>query len=167
MSTIIRESAFYANFNRHFNLFNIPRKLLQATVALLEADQLKNIYKEILRNIKYYQKCSKSQINKKKMKKSQLKEKNKIYLFIKNLKISRLNRKLDYKKVDLFIIKIKKSNVTFELELSKGIKIHPVFYVLLLKSANPETPIQDKPSKLLSDNKYEIESIRDYNLETH
>ena len=83
----IGELVFYANFGRHPNLFNIPRKSLQITAVLLETDQLRNIYKEISRNIEYHQKYSESQINKKRMKKSQLKEENKIYLFIKNLKI--------------------------------------------------------------------------------
>ena len=101
------------------------------------------------------------------MKKPQLKEGNKIYLLIKNLKTSRPSRKLDYKKVDFFIIKTKKSNVTFKLELSKGTKIHPVFHILLLESANPETLTQNKSPKLSSNNEYEIESIRDYDLETH
>ena len=156
--TVTGKSVFYTNFGRHSNLFNVLRKSLQTTVVLLEVDQLRNIYKEMLRNIEYYQKRSESQINKKRIKKSQLKKGDKIYLFIKNLKILWLSRKLDYKKVDSFIIKTKKSNVTFELELSKGMKIHPVFHVSLLESANPETPAQDKPPKLSPDNEYEVES---------
>ena len=101
------------------------------------------------------------------MKKSHLKKKNKIYLFIKNLRISRLNWKLDHKKVGLFIIKIKKSNIIFELELSKGIKIYPVFYILFLELADSEISVQNKSLKLLSENEYKIKSIRNYNLKTY
>ena len=139
--TAIGESTFYVNFDRHSNLFNVPRKSPQATAVLQEANQLRNIYKEMSKNIEYHQKRSESQINKKRTKKPQLKKKNKIYLLTKNLKISQPNRKLDHKKVGPFIIKTKKSNVTFELELSKEMKIHPVFHVLLLESANPKTLI--------------------------
>ena len=124
------------------------------------------MHKELSKTIEYHQRRSESQINKKRTKKSQLKERDKIYLFIKNLKISQPSRKLNYKKINLFIIKIKRSNVTFELELSKETKIHPIFHILFLESANPETPAQDKSPKLSSDNEYEIESIRDYDPET-
>ena len=55
----------------------------------------------------------------------------------------------------------------FKLELSKEIKIHLIFYILFLKPADLETSVQDKLLKLLSENKYKIESIRDYDLETH
>ena len=60
---------------------------------------------------------------------------------MKNLKILQSNKKLDYRKVSLFIIKIKKSNIIFELKLLKEIKIYLVFYMLLLESANPKTLI--------------------------
>ena len=84
--TVIKELVYYVNFSRHSNLFNTLRKSLQAKVILQETNQFKKIYKEIIKNIKYQQKCSKLQINKKRIKKSQLKKRNKIYLFIKNLR---------------------------------------------------------------------------------
>ena len=90
-----------------------------------------------------------------------------MYLFIKNLKTSRPNWKLDYKKISLFIIKNKKSNITFELELSKKIKIHLIFYILFLESANPNILIQNKLLKLLLENKYKIEEIENYNIFTN
>ena len=85
--------------------------------ALKDVKRLKQIYKEILKNIKYNQKWSENQINKKKKKKSQLKKRDKIYLLIKYLEITWANRKLNHKKVDLFYIKEKRSNVNFKLEL--------------------------------------------------
>ena len=48
-----KKSAFYANFGHHLNLFNILRKLLQTKIILQEVIQLKNIYKEILKDIEY------------------------------------------------------------------------------------------------------------------
>ena len=103
------------------------------------------------------------QTNQKRIKESQLKKKNKIYLFIKNFKNLQLNWKLNHKKVNLFIIKMKKNNIIFELELSKEIRIYPVFYILLLESANPEILIQLRLSKLSSENKYEIKKLVNYN----
>jgi hypothetical protein len=56
-----------------------------------------------------------------------------VYLLIKNLKIKRPSQKLDHKKVGLFRIKRVKGLVNFELDLPKGTRIHPVFYISLLK----------------------------------
>ena len=53
ISTVIRESAFYINYNRHSNLFNMPKKSPQADAALKKISNLKRVYKEFLKNIKY------------------------------------------------------------------------------------------------------------------
>ena len=50
---VIKESAFYANYNRHPNLFNTPKKSPQADAALKEISSLKRVYKEFSKNIKY------------------------------------------------------------------------------------------------------------------
>ena len=34
ISTVIRESAFFTNYNKYLNLFNTPRKSPQADIAL-------------------------------------------------------------------------------------------------------------------------------------
>ena len=49
---------FYTNYGRHPNLFNIPKKSLQAVITLKDVKRLRQIHKEILKNIKYNQKQS-------------------------------------------------------------------------------------------------------------
>ena len=95
------------------------RKSLQTASALENVSQLSKLYEKISRNIDYNQKRSELLINKKKKKESQLKEEDKIYILTKNLKITRTNKKLNYKKVDLFKIKMKKSNINYKLKLPK------------------------------------------------
>ena len=51
--TAIRESAFYANYNKYPNFFNILRKSPQAEIALKKINSLKRVYKELLKNIEY------------------------------------------------------------------------------------------------------------------
>ena len=63
---------------------------------------------------------------------------NKVYLLIKNLKMTWLSKRLSYKRVGLFIIQIKKSNVDYELELLEEIHIYPIFYISLLKLVHPK-----------------------------
>ena len=57
-----------------------------------------------------------------------------IYLFQKNIKIKRSSDKLDYTKLGPFKIKRKLRPVTVELKISERMRIHPVFYISLLKS---------------------------------
>ncbi len=57
-------------------------------------------------------------------------------MFIKNLKTRKLNKKLNYIKVELFFVKKTKKSINYKLDLSKNIKIFLVFYILLLKLTN-------------------------------
>ena len=56
-----------------------------------------------------------------------------VYLLRKNIKTKRLSDKLDYKKLELFKIKIIYKLVIFELNLPKSMKIYPVFHKSLLE----------------------------------
>ena len=51
--TVIGKLVFYTNFGHHSNLFNTSKNLLQAEIVLLKANQLRDIYKEILKDIEY------------------------------------------------------------------------------------------------------------------
>ena len=64
--TAIKESAFYTNYNRHLNLFNTLKKSPQTEIALKKINNLKRVYKEFLKNIKYQQKKREPNANKKK-----------------------------------------------------------------------------------------------------
>ena len=83
---IIKESAFYTNYNRHPNFFNTPKKSPQIDAILKKISSLKRVYKEFSKNIEYQQKREKLNANKKRKKEPQLKKRDKIYLLTKNLK---------------------------------------------------------------------------------
>ena len=51
--TAIGESAFYINYNKYPNFFNISKKSPQIEIALKKISSLKRVYKEFLKNIKY------------------------------------------------------------------------------------------------------------------
>ena len=82
-------------------------------------------------------------INNKKKKESQLKERDKIYLLLKNLRSNRLSKKLNYKRINLFRIKKRINRVSFELELLIRTEIHPVFYISLLEFADLKISISN------------------------
>lgn len=64
-----------------------------------------------------------------------LKEENMVYLLIKqNKKIK--NKKLNYIKVRLFLIKVQKKTIEFKFKLPKNSKQYFIFYILLFRLAN-------------------------------
>ncbi len=98
--------------------------------------------------------------NKKRKTIFQLKKKNKIYLFTKNLRTRKLSKKLNYIKIELFFVKKTKKSVNYKLDLLKNVKVFSVFYILLLKSADSSTFIQKIfYYKLQKKNRFEIERI--------
>ena len=66
-----------------------------------------------------------------------------MYLLTKNLKTRTPSKKLDYIKVGPFFIKQVKGPENYKLDLLLDVKVHPVFYILLLEPADPETPVQE------------------------
>ena len=74
-----------------------------------------------------------------------LKEGDKVYLRRKNLKTTRPSEKLDYTKLGPFRILKKKSDVNYDLDLPKKMRIHPTFHISLLEPASDDTPVQTNP----------------------
>jgi hypothetical protein len=70
---------------------------------------------------------------------SRLRERDLIYLLRRNIKIIRLSDKLDLKKIGLFKIKRNIRDISFEFELLSIIRIHPIFYISLLKPVYSDT----------------------------
>ena len=89
-------------------------------------------------------------------------EGDKVFLQRKNLRTTRPSRKLDHKKVGPFKIKRKISEVNFELELPKTMKIHPAFHASLLEPAPQSAPLDR--STATAEEEYEVEKILDYKL---
>lgn len=86
-----------------------------------------------------------------------------MYLLTANLRIKKLSKKLNHVKVGPFLIKKVRESVIYELDLLKNIKIHSVFHIFLLKSANSITSIQKKfHFETQEEDKFEIEKILNY-----
>ena len=161
-STATGETPFFANYGKQPNLFLTPRETPKAEKALEDASDLKRMHEEMSRNITFQQLKTEPYANKKRKKEPQLKEGDKVYLLTKNLSTTRPSRKLDHVKVGPFFVRKKKSDVNFELDLPKEMRIHPVFHVSLLEPADPQTPVQTRGPKLSPENEYEVEAIKDY-----
>ena len=94
-----------------------------------------------------------------------LEVKDKVYLLIKNLRTTRPSKKLNHKKIKLFIVIAKSKLAVRRLQLPKNTKVHSIFNVSLFYLINPDTPLQStfwyKPEE---ENKFEVEQILDKNM---
>ncbi len=79
--------------------------------------------------------------NKKRDKESTFKKKNKAYLLRWNIKMQRSSNKLNHMKLESFEILEEKRSINYKLNLSTFMKIHSIFHIFLLKSANSNTSI--------------------------
>src|SRR5271163_873450 len=83
--------------------------------------------------------------NSKRLEGSRLREGDLVYVLRRNIKIIRSSDKLDHKKIGPFKIKRNIRDISYELHLPLTIRIHPVFYISLLESADPDMPIRSAP----------------------
>ena len=136
---IIKITLFFVNYNKEFNLFEKERIHLLAQLVIERIATLKQIYDNIFkmqeRSIKYQ--------NKRRKTIPQLKERDKIYLFTKNLRTRKLSKKLNHIKVESFLVKKTKRLVNYEFDLLEDVKVFLVFCILLLKLANANTSLQN------------------------
>lgn len=102
--------------------------------------------------------------NKKRDREFTLKERDKVYLLRRNIKIKRPSNKLNHTKLRSFVIKTVKESINYELDLSAFMRIHSIFHIFLLKSADSETSLQINSLNINPESqveKYEVEEILD------
>jgi hypothetical protein len=78
--------------------------------------------------------------NKSRLERSYFREGDLVYLLRRNIKITRPSDKLNLKKIGLFKVKRNIRDISFEFKFLLIIKIHFIFYILLLKPAYPDIP---------------------------
>jgi hypothetical protein len=76
--------------------------------------------------------------NKSKLEKPRFRGGDLVYLLRRNIKIIRLNNKLDLKKIGPFKVKRNIRDINFEFKFPPTIKIYPIFYLSLLEPAYPD-----------------------------
>ena len=155
VSNTIKISSYFINFDKESNLFE---QKLQYVSADLIKNRVKRL-KDIKNNIQKMQLKFEKYINKKRKEDSQLKEENKVYLLTKNLTTKRINKKLDYMKIESFFIKAVKRSISYELSLPQNIRIHSIFYINILESTDSNTFIQEDFHYENSEKKYIVKRI--------
>ena len=157
VSNITKVTSFFANFERKSNLFERSRNQVSIEATITKGSAIRTIQNNIF---KMQEKSTKYQNEKRKMT-SLLKERNKVYLHTKNLKINKKrSKKLDHVKVESFFIKSVKESINYKLNLLVDARIFFVFHIFVLKPTYSNTSMQ-KTFRYQSqeDQEYEVERI--------
>jgi len=158
-------SLFFANYEFELKTLKKLREFVQITQKVtIQIEQIHLLHKELQKNIQFLSKRMILYANKKKDKKSTLKKRNKVYLLKRNIKTKRSSNKLNHMKLEFFEILEEKKSINYELNLSTSMRIHSIFHIFLLKSADLNTSIQTKSSEIDSESqniKYEVKNILD------
>ncbi len=133
-------SPFYANFGREPVFFQEPiRRNDNDASAQKQAKELESIHRTIKRDIEFLNIRIAMYYDQRHQEMPQLQEGDKVYLLSRNLKTTRPNKKLDYKKLGPFKIIRQVSKLSYKLDLPvarrRGRKQHDVFHVSLLEPA--------------------------------
>ena len=161
----ISVSSFFANYDFELETQKKSRQFAQiAQKAMIQIKQLSLLQRELQKNIIFLSKRSALYANKKRDRKPTLKEGDKAYLLRRHIKTKRSSNKLNYTKLESYRVLRFKGSINYELELSKSMRIHPVFHISILEPANSETPLQTNSSDIDSESQieeYEVEEILD------
>ncbi len=162
---VISVSPFFANYGFESKTLKKPREFAQlAQKATLQIEQLQLLQKELQKDIQFLSKRMALYANKKRVRRSTLKERNKAYLLRRNIKTKRPSNKLNHTKLEPYRILEIKESINYKLDLPTSMRIHSIFHICLLKSANANTSIQTESPGIDSESQnveYEVEDILD------
>ena len=68
---------------------------------------------------------------------------------------------MDHQSIGPFMIKRNIKDLSYELDLSMDMRIHPVFHASMLQSCDQFIPLQTQPTLIEPDKEYEVERILD------
>ena len=129
-------SPFYANYGKHPSIEKEPMGVKPiAEKAQVSVQRLKELQSMLKEDLEFISQRTAKHANRKRSEGPDLRKGGMVYLLRKNIKTKRPSDKLDHTKLGPFKIKDKLGPVTFRLNLPEGMRIHPVFHVLLLEPA--------------------------------
>ncbi len=156
-------SSFFANYGFESETLKKPREFAQlAQKATLQVEQLQLLQKELQKNIQFLSKRMILYANKRRGRKPTLKKRDKAYLLRRNIKTKRSSNKLNHTKLEPYKILEIKESINYKLDLPTSMRIHSIFHISLLKSADSNTSIQTESSEIDSESQnveYEVEDI--------
>ena len=164
INTITGQTPFFTNHEYNVNLFLESKEATVLTEQVkITADKMYKLHKELKTDIKFLSHRSAFYHNQHHAGAPTLKERDKVYLLQKNIKMTRPSNKLDHAKIRPFKIIRNIKETSFKLELPESMQQkHSVFHISLLKLAPVEVPVltQISDSYLMKqEEQYEVEQV--------
>ena len=175
INVMTEQTLFFTNHEYNANLFLKSKETtVLAEQIKVTADEMHKLHKELWTDIKFLSHCSVFYHNQHCAGALMLKERNKVYLLQKNIKMTRSSNKLNHVKIRPFKIVRNIKETNFKLKLSERMQQkHSVFHIFLLKSAPAEVLILTQVSDnylMKQEEQYKIEWIlkhKDINCKWH
>jgi len=82
-----------------------------------------------------------------------------VYLRTDNICVKQRSKKLNNKSIEPFEIKRNIKGLSYELDLLKKMRIHPVFHAFMLQCCNQFIPLQVIKTSVKPDEEYQVENI--------
>jgi len=82
-----------------------------------------------------------------------------VYLRTNNIHVKQRSKKLNNKSIKPFKVKRNIKELSYELDLSEKMQIHPVFHVFMLQCCNQFIPLQTVETPVKPNEEYEVEDI--------
>jgi len=82
-----------------------------------------------------------------------------VYLRTNNIHIKQRSKKLNNKSIEPFKIKRNIKEISYKLDLLKGMQIHSVFHVFMLQCCNQFIPLQITETSVELNKEYQVENI--------
>jgi len=82
-----------------------------------------------------------------------------VYLRTNNIHIKQRSKKLNNKSIESFEVKRNIKGLSYELDLLKQMRIHPVFHAFMLQCCNQFISLQITETSVKPDKEYKVENI--------
>ncbi|KAJ3464714.1 hypothetical protein MRS44_009500 [Fusarium solani] len=135
---------------------------IQNVKAIVEADKLRELHAELRAELEFVRERMKRYYDQKRSEGPTFSEGDMVYLSTKNIETKRPSKKLDFKYLGPFKILKKLSDNTYKLDLPPKVKLHPVFNISLLESAEGTIKVDtgyDDDMEVEDEREYEPEKI--------
>ena len=135
---------------------------LGSLAATWRAKEMHELHQNLRLDLTFQRRRMVKYANRKRLGGPTFKEGDKVYLLRRNIKSDKPIKKLDAVKLGPFKIRKCKGPVSFELELPKKMRIHPVFHISLLELATPNATLQDDVRNIdpeIQEPVYEVDRI--------
>ncbi len=146
------ETPFRANYEYNPKVWREPRAHgSRSQKAILDIAEIKKLHKDLTNRIQ--QQTGRTT----EVKPFAVEEK--VYLRTNNIHVKQRSKKLNNKSIEPFEVKRNIKGLSYELDLPKEMRIHPVFHAFMLQCCNQSIPLQTIETPVEPNKEYQVENI--------